>query len=146
MAHSHTNKKTQYTDHVLNLFLYRNIKLCFVGKMEGVEASAEIGSQHNNLENIYVELNNQPSKLLQTVKELKDELKTVKVDNEIILELNQIFLDKIHNRGEYKINAYETDSRTVSYKHKGKKLKFSDSESSSGVNIRSHRGRYKYIS
>ena len=114
--------------------------------MEGIKASAENGSQHNNPHNIYVELNNQPSELLQIVKELKDELNTVKVDNERILELNQILLDKIHNRGKDKRNMYETDSKTVSYKHKGKKLKFSDSESSSGVNIRSHRGRYKYIS
>ena len=36
--------------------------------MEGVEASAENLSQHNNPDNIYVELNNQPSELLQTVK------------------------------------------------------------------------------
>ena len=42
--------------------------------MEGVEASAENGSQHNNPDNIYVELNNLASKLLQTVKYLKDEL------------------------------------------------------------------------
>ena len=49
--------------------------------MEGDEASAENGSHHNNPENIYVELNNQPSELLQTVKELKDELQTVEVDN-----------------------------------------------------------------
>ena len=31
--------------------------------------------------NIYVELNNQPLELLQTMKELKDELQTVKIDN-----------------------------------------------------------------
>ena len=114
--------------------------------MEGVEASAEIGSHPNNLDNIYVELNNQPSELLQTVKELKDELHTVKIDNERILELNQILLEKIHNRGKDKRNAYETEFEIVSYKHKGKKLKCSDSEYSSGVNIRSHRGRYKYTS
>ena len=33
----------------------------------------------------------------------------------------------------------------MSYKHKGNKSKFSSSESSSRVNIRLHRGRYKYI-
>ena len=66
------------------------------------------------------------------MKELKDELHTVKVDNERILELNQILLDKIHNRGKDKRNAYETDSEAISYKHKGNKLKFFDSESSSG--------------
>ena len=39
--------------------------------MEGVEASAEYGSHHNNPNKIYVELNNQPLELLQTVKDLK---------------------------------------------------------------------------
>ena len=70
--------------------------------MEGVEASAEDGSHHNNPDNIYLELNNQPTKLLQTVKDLKAELQTVKEDNEIILreqeELNQLLLDKLHKR------------------------------------------------
>ena len=70
----------------------------------------------------------------------------MKVDNERILEVNQILLDKIHNRRKDKWNVYETDSETVSCKHKGKKLKYSDSESSSKVNARSHRGRYKYTS
>ena len=112
--------------------------------MEGVEASAENGSQHNNPDNIYVELNN--PELLQTVKELKDELQTIKIDNERILELNQMLVEKIHNKGKYKTNVYETDSESVSYKHKGKKAKYSDSESSSKVDARSHRGRYKYTS
>ena len=40
--------------------------------MEGVEAYAENGSQHNNPDNIYVELNN--PELLQTVKVSKEEL------------------------------------------------------------------------
>ena len=93
----------------------------FCRKMEGIEASAKNGSQHNNPDNIYVELNNPPSQLLQTVNELKDELQTVKMDNERILELNQILLDKIHNRVKDKINVYETNSEIVSYKHKGKK-------------------------
>ena len=114
--------------------------------MEGVKASTENGSQHNNPENIYVELKNPPSELLQTVKELNDELQTVKIDNEIIMELNQMLLDKIYNRRKDKINIYETDYETMSYKHKGKKAKYSDSESSSEVNARSYRGRYKYTS
>ena len=60
-------KETNYIDHVLNLVLYINIKKNW-RKMEGVEASAENGSHHNNPDNIYVELNNQPSELLQIVK------------------------------------------------------------------------------
>ena len=114
--------------------------------MEGVEASAENGSHHNNPDNIYVELNNQPSKLLQTVKELKDGLQTMKIDHERILELNHILLNKIHNRGKDKRNVFETDSKTVSYKHKGKRVKYSNSESFLEVNARSHKGRYKYKS
>ena len=70
----------------------------------------------------------------------------MKIDNGRILELNQILLDKIHNGGKYKRNVYETDSEIVSYKHKGKKVKYFDSESSSKFNARSHRGRYKYAS
>ena len=58
--------------------------------MEGVEAFAKNGSHHNNPDNIYVELNNPPSKLLQIVKELKYELQTIKIDNERILELNHM--------------------------------------------------------
>ena len=72
----------------------------FCRKMEGVEASAENGSQHNNINNIYVQLNNPPSKLLQIVKELKDELQTIKIYNERIMELNEMLLDKIHNIGK----------------------------------------------
>ena len=53
--------------------------------MEGVEASAEDWSHHNNPDNIYVELNNQPSELLQTIKYLRFELQIVKEDNERIL-------------------------------------------------------------
>ena len=40
--------------------------------MEGVEASAEDGSHHNNPDNIYVELKNQPLELIQIVKYLRD--------------------------------------------------------------------------
>ena len=36
--------------------------------MEGVEASVEDGSHHNNPDNIYMELNNQPYELLRIVK------------------------------------------------------------------------------
>ena len=36
--------------------------------MEGVEASIENGPHHNNPDNIYVELYNQPYELLQIIK------------------------------------------------------------------------------
>ena len=118
--------------------------------MEGVEASAEDGSDHNNLDNIYVELNNQSPELLEIVKYLRDELQTVKVqDNERVLrvkkEINQILLDKIHNGGKDKTRENETGSGTVSCKLKGKKLKLFDNESksSSGIKVGSHKEKYK---
>ena len=39
---------------------------------------AKYRSNHNNPNNIYVELNNQPSELLQNVKDLRAELQTLK--------------------------------------------------------------------
>ena len=51
--------------------------------------------------NINESLNDNPSKLQETIKELIEELKRVKEDNERIMkaqeELNNIFLSKIHN-------------------------------------------------
>ena len=103
--------------------------------MEGVEASIEDASHHNNRDNIYVELNNQPYELLQTVKCLRSKLQTVKEDNERILkaqdELNHILLDKIHNGGKDETREHETEFGIVSYKRKGNKLKFSNCESKS---------------
>ena len=107
--------------------------------MEGVEAFAENGSQRNNLDNLYVDLKS--PKLIQTIKELKGELQTIKIDSERIMQMDQMLLYKMHNKGKY-----ETDSQTMSYKHKGKKSKYSNSESSSEVNSSSDRGRYTYIS
>ena len=101
--------------------------------MEGVEASVEDGSHHNNPDNIYKELNIQPSELLQTVKDLKAKLQNVKEYNEIILkeqeELNQILLDKLHNEEKERRKEHEYESRTKSYKRKDKKLKLYDDES-----------------
>ena len=39
--------------------------------MEGVEASVEDGFHYNNSDNMYVELNNQPSALHRTIKCLR---------------------------------------------------------------------------
>ena len=105
-------------------------KFFILQEMEGVDASVEDGSHHNNLDNIYVELNNQPSELLRTVKELKTELQNVKEYNEIILreheELNQILLDKLHNKENDKRKEHEYESGTISYKREGKRLKFKE--------------------
>ena len=84
--------------------------------------------------------------MLEIVKYLRDELQIVKVqDNERVLraqkEINQILLDKIHNGGKDKTRENETGSGTVSCKLKGKKLKFSNSESksSSRIKVRSYK-------
>ena len=39
--------------------------------MEGVKACAEDRSHHNNPDNLYAELNSQPSESLKTIKNLK---------------------------------------------------------------------------
>ena len=119
-------------------------------EIEGIEASAEDGSHYNNPDNIYVELNNQPSKLLQIVKYLKAGLLNVKEDRERIQreweELNQILLDKLHNEGNDKRKGHEYEFGTISYMRKGKKLEFYDNESNSslGIKVRSHKEKHKY--
>ena len=120
-------KEKRCTNFIFALFLSRNIKYV-LQEMENVEVSAENGSQHNNPHNFYVELNN--PELLQIVRELKDELQTVKHDNKRILELNEYLLDKINNQEKYKRSAIETDSETRFYKHKEKKTIYPNSESS----------------
>ena len=63
-------------------------------------------------EGISIDPDNQPSELLQTVKDLKLELQNVKEVNERILreqeELNQILLDKLHNEGKDKRKELES--------------------------------------
>jgi len=88
--------------------------------------------------------------LLQIVKYLKAELQCVKEDNERILkaqeELNHILLRKIHNQENDIIKVSESDIGTVSYKHKGNKLKFSDYESNSSKDNRIKKEKYNYSS
>ena len=102
--------------------------------MDNAEASAENGPQHDNLENFYVDLNNR--KLLQILREFKDELQTLKQDNQIFLELNEYLLDKMNNQGKDRRGAIETDFETTSYKHNGNRLKYPNIESSSEVKPR----------
>ena len=122
--------------------------------MERVEAYVEDGSHHNeqnNPCNLYMELNyDSYYELLQTIKDLKVELQNVKEDNERILraheELNQILLDKLHNEGKDKRKELEYEYGTLSYKRKGKMLRFYDNESNSslGINVRPHKEKHKY--
>ena len=71
------------------------------------------------------EITNNSSELLQTIKELKTEMETVKKENEIILrgqqELNQILMDKFQSEGKDKKIEYEN----TSYQHKSKNFKHS---------------------
>ena len=97
--------------------------------MENIEASTENGTQHNNSDNIYVDLNNM--ELLETVRELRDELQTMKQDNQIILELNEYLLDKMNKQEKDKRSAIEIDSKTTSYKHKEKRVEYSNRKTSS---------------
>jgi len=61
---------------------------------------------------------NKSSELLQTIKDLKFELQSVKEDNERILkaqeELNHKLLSTIHNRENDEIKEYESDIGTIS--------------------------------
>ena len=112
--------------------------------MENAEASAENGPQHNNPTNIYVDLNN--PKLLQIVRKLRDELQNVKRDNHRILELSEYLLDIMTNQEKDKKSAIKTDSETTIYKHKGKRAKYTDSETSSEIKPSSCREIQIYIS
>ena len=81
-----TKQENKNIDYVLKLHLYININLHFARNGR----SRSIGRRwihHNILYNIYVELNNQPSKVIQTIKDLRAELQTIKEDNERILRV-----------------------------------------------------------
>jgi len=66
--------------------------------------------------------------LLQTIRDLKSELQSVKEDNERILKaqekLNHILLSKIHNQENEKLKEPEYDGGTITCKCKNKKLDF----------------------
>ena len=49
-------------------------------------------------DNFYVDLNN--PELIQTIRELKDEIQIVKQDNQIILEPNEYLLNKMNKQEE----------------------------------------------
>ena len=60
----------------------------------------------------------------------------MKQDNQRILELNEYLLDKMNKQEKYKRSVVETESENTSYKHKGKRSKYPDSESSSKIKPR----------
>ena len=121
--------------------------------MEGLEEYAKERSSLNEQnkfgkEPVKEDINNNYSELLQTVKDLKTEMETVKKVNERILraqeELNQILLEKFYNEEKDK----QIESDTMSYQHKSKMSKYSkiESSSSSEINGSSHRKKHQYSS
>ena len=71
------------------------------------------------------------SKLMQTIKDLKTEMKSVKKDNERILktqeELNQILMEKFQTEGRSK----RSESEEAIHQKGSKKMKLAKAESSS---------------
>ena len=86
--------------------------------------------------------------LLQTVKDLKIEMESVKKENERIPraqeEINQIQLKKFQNVGKDK----HIESDNTSYQHKSKRSKHSKIESTSSSKIygNSHKKKHQYSS
>ena len=77
--------------------------------MEGLEKYAEERSPLNEQNNsgkepVKEDITNKSFELLQTVEDLETQMETVKKENEIILraqeEMNQILLEKFHNKGK----------------------------------------------
>ena len=92
---------------------------------------ANINEQSNSRkELVKEEITNNASELLQTIKESRTEMETVKKENERILraqeELNQIVMEKFQSEGKDKLIG----SENTSYQHKSKKSKQSKIESS----------------
>ena len=94
--------------------------------MEILEEYAKEESPYTEQDNIQREpiqedITINSSELLQTIKELKSEMESVKKENERILraqeELNQILIERFHTEGKGKI----ADSEDISYQHKYKK-------------------------
>ena len=87
--------------------------------MEGLEEYADEGSPLNKQSNsrkelVNEEITNNSSDLLQTIKELKTKMETVKKENERLLraqeELNQILMEKFQNEGKYKLIGFKNTS------------------------------------
>ena len=121
--------------------------------MERLEEYADEESMLNEQSNsrrelVQEEITNKYSKLLQTIKELRIEMETIKKENEIILraqeELNQILMKNFQNEEKDK----QTRSEDMSYNHRSKNSKQSKIESSSSSEIYgdSHRNNCQYTS
>ena len=96
--------------------------------MERLEEYTEEESPFTKQENLQREpiqedITTNSSEILQTVKELKYEMESVKKENERILraqeELNQILTERFQTEGRGK----RADLEDISYQHKYKKIK-----------------------
>ena len=125
----------------------------FTAGMERLEEYANEESPYTKQNNfqrepIQEEITNNSSELLQTVKELKTEMESVKKENERILraqeELNQILMERFHTEGKDK----RTKSKDMGYQHKNEKtkqVKNKSSSSSEGYGD-SHKQNFHYTS
>ena len=99
-------------------------------------------------EPIQEEITNHSFELLQTVKELRTEMETVKKENERILraqeELNQTLMENFQNEEKDK----RTESEDIPYQHKNKNYRQSKFKSSSSFEIYGdpHKKNYQYTS
>ena len=86
-------------------------------------------------DSILEDLTTNSLELLQTVKDLKTEMESVKRENERILraqeELNQILSEKFQTEGR----GRRTESKDTSHQHKSKKMKHAKNESSSSSEV-----------
>ena len=117
--------------------------------MEGLKVYAGERSPLNKQINfgkepVKEDITNNSYELLQTVKDLKTEMETVKKENERILraqeEKNQILMEKFYNEEKDK----QIESNTMSYQHKSKRSKYSKIESNSSFEINGNLHRKKH--
>ena len=108
--------------------------------MERLEEYAEEESLVTKAGNLPIDpipedLTTNSSELLQTVKDLKNEMEFVKQENERILraqeELNQILTEKFQTEGR----GRRTESEDTSHQRKSKKMKHTKTESSSSSEV-----------
>ena len=108
--------------------------------MERLEEYVEEESPFTEQENlqrdpIQEDITTNSSELLQTVKDLKFEMESIKRENERIMraqeELNQILTERFQTEGRSK----RVDSEDISYQHKYKKIKQTKNESSSSSEV-----------
>ena len=95
------------------------------------EESPDTETRNFPREPILEEVTTKSSELLQTVKDLKTEMESVKRENERILkaqeEMNQILIEKFQTEGR----SRRSESEDVSHQRKSKKMKLAKTESSS---------------